>query len=83
MLISDLVTEGELPDDVRKSLAAWADCIAGALERKEYLAAIRAAGFAEVTIVSECPYEAPGMDDRLRGRIISLKVRALKPKKKT
>ncbi len=82
LLVSDLVTEGELPGDVRASAAAWADCLAGAMEKEAYLDAVRAAGLGEVAVVSECPYEAPGMDERLRGRIISLKVRAIKPKEK-
>jgi len=78
MLISDLVTAGAIPDDVRKSFAAWADCLAGAMEKEEYLRTIRAAGFGEVAIVSQRPYEAPEMDARLKGKIISANVRAVK-----
>jgi ubiquinone/menaquinone biosynthesis C-methylase UbiE len=78
ILISDLVTAGDLPADVRASAAAWADCLAGAMARDAYLETIRRAGFAGVTVVSESPYEAPGMDPRLQGRIISVKVRAVK-----
>ena len=36
MLISDLVTVGELPEDLRRSFAAWADCLAGAMEKESY-----------------------------------------------
>jgi len=78
ILISDLVTAAELPPDVRASAAAWADCLAGAMEKEAYLSTIRRAGFADVTVVSESSYEAPEMDKRLRGKIISVKVRALK-----
>jgi arsenite methyltransferase len=78
ILIADLVTAGDLPPDVRASAAAWADCLAGALEQETYLETIRCAGFAEVAVVSESPYEAPGMNERLGGKILSLKVRALK-----
>ena len=78
ILIADLVTAGELPPDVRASAAAWADCLAGAMAKEAYLETIRSAGFAEVTVVSESPYEAPGMDERLQGKIISVKVRAFK-----
>ena len=78
ILIADLVTAGELPPDVKASAAAWADCLAGAMEREAYLTTIRGAGFVDVTIVSESFYEAPEMDERLRGKIISVKVRALK-----
>jgi len=78
ILIADLVTAGELPPDVRASAAAWADCLAGAMAKEAYLETIRRAGFAEVAVVSESPYETPGMDARLLGQIISVKVRAMK-----
>jgi arsenite methyltransferase len=78
ILIADLVTVGDLPPDVRASAAAWADCLAGAMPKAAYLEAIRRAGFAAVSVVSESPYEAPGMDERLQGQIISVKVRAVK-----
>jgi len=78
ILIADLVTAGKLPPDVRASAAAWADCLAGAMEKEAYLETIRRAGFLEVAVVSEFAYEAPGMDERLRGKIISVKVRAFK-----
>ncbi|MDD5641194.1 MAG: hypothetical protein PHX53_06060, partial [Syntrophales bacterium] len=78
ILIADLVTAGDLPPDVRASAAAWADCLAGAMEKEAYLETIRRAGFSEVDVASEFAYEAPGMDERLRGKIISVKVRAFK-----
>ena len=78
ILISDLVTAGELPEDVRRSAEAWADCLAGAMAKEAYLETIRHAGFAEVAVVSESSYEAPGMDERLQGKIVSVKVRAFK-----
>ncbi len=78
ILIADLATAGELPPDVRASAAAWADCLAGAMEKEAYLETLRRAGFSAVTVVSESAYEAPAMDERLRGKIISVKVRAFK-----
>jgi arsenite methyltransferase len=78
ILISDLVTAGGLPEDVRASAAAWAGCLAGAMEKDAYLATIRRAGLARVEIVAESPYVAPGLEERLQGKIISVKVRAFK-----
>ena len=78
ILISDLVTEGELPEEIRKSFPAWAECIAGALEKKEYLDIIKKAGFRNVTVVSEYPFNESGMDDRLLGKIISVQIKAYK-----
>jgi arsenite methyltransferase len=78
ILVSDLVTVGELPPDLRASAASWADCVAGAMEKEAYLDTIRRAGFSTVAVISESPYGAPGMDERLRGKISSVKVRAFK-----
>jgi arsenite methyltransferase len=77
-LISDLVTAGDLPDDVRRSFAAWANCLAGAMEKVAYLKTIRQAGFTEVSVVSEAPYKEADLDARLKGKILSVKVRAFK-----
>lgn len=79
ILISDLVTAADLPEDVRASAAAWADCLAGAMEKEAYLETIRRAGFSAVNVVSESSYEAPGMDERLQGKNVSVKVGAVKP----
>lgn len=78
LFISDLVIESELPEDVRKSFAAWAGCIAGALEKQKYLDTIKEAGLKDITIVTENPFSEPGMDKRLKGKIISIQVRAYK-----
>lgn len=78
ILISDLVTEGELLEEIRKNFEAWAGCIAGALEKNKYLATIRKAGFKDVTIVSQNTFYEPGLNDTLVGKITSIKVRAYK-----
>ena len=78
ILISDIVTEGELPEDVRQSFDAWTECIAGALETQEYLDMITKAGFRDVTVVAKHPFYEHGMDDRLAGKIVSIQVKAYK-----
>ena len=77
ILISDLVTEGELPEDIKKSFEAWTGCISGALEKSEYLDVIKKAGFKDVCIVSQNNFESE-IDERLIGKITSVKVRAYK-----
>ena len=79
LLISDIVTDGEIPEDVRASFDAWAGCIAGALEREIYLDTIRKAGFTGVRIVNEHVYTEPDMDERLKGKITSVQVTSTKP----
>jgi len=78
LLIADLVTEGELPPEVRANAAAWAECLTGAMPRKDYLETIRRAGFSHVEVIGQSPYETPDMEERLRGKLISVKVRAFK-----
>lgn len=78
ILISDLVTEGDLPEDIRKSFDAWGGCIAGALEKNEYLDTIKKAGFRNIKIVSQNRYTEKEIDKRLVGKITSIKVRAYK-----
>jgi ubiquinone/menaquinone biosynthesis C-methylase UbiE len=78
ILISDLVTEGQLPEDIHQSFAAWAACIAGAVEKGEYLRTIEQAGFRDVAVAAEKRYLEPGIDSRLVGKITSIQVRAFK-----
>lgn len=78
MLVSDLVTEGELPEDIKRNFDVWAGCIAGALEKQEYLDTIKKAGFRNVNVVAEHSFGEPRMDNRLKGKIISIKVKAYK-----
>jgi len=48
--VSDIVTDGELPKEVRASIAAWAGCVAGAVDAQEYVAMMQAVGFADISI---------------------------------
>jgi SAM-dependent methyltransferase len=77
IMISDLVTEGELPDEIKKSFDAWAGCVAGALEKNDYLNKIRKAGFKNVKIVSESSYDVD-VSKELKGKITSVKVEGYK-----
>jgi arsenite methyltransferase len=52
LVVSDIVTDGPLPDVIKNSLSAWAGCIAGALDVKDYIAAIREVGFTEVDLTA-------------------------------
>jgi len=48
--VSDVVTRGEVPDEVRKHMLLWVGCIAGALQDSEYTAKLAAAGFEKIEI---------------------------------
>lgn len=62
LAVSDMATEGDLPETVKNNLSAWAGCIAGALDIHDYIAAVEAAGFVDVEITPV--YLAPEMVDQ-------------------
>jgi len=62
LMVSDLVLAQPLPSSVARSVAAYAGCIAGAMLKDEYLAAIREAGFAEVEVLAESSYPIGSSD---------------------
>jgi arsenite methyltransferase len=48
--VSDVVTRGVIPDEIRQSVLLWVGCVAGALEENEYRAKLAAAGFENIEI---------------------------------
>ncbi|MCK6585528.1 MAG: arsenite methyltransferase, partial [Anaerolineales bacterium] len=48
--VSDIVTDGPLPEAVKQSLSAWAGCVAGAVEASEYIGMMEAVGFTDVSV---------------------------------
>ncbi len=51
--ISDIVSIGQIPADIRKDLELWAGCVAGALDKEEYLQIVRDAGFTNLKLEKE------------------------------
>lgn len=45
--VSDIVTDGELPEFIRKNPSAYVGCVAGALRKEDYLTLLSNAGFTE------------------------------------
>lgn len=50
LALSDIVTDGPLPQVVKHSLSAWAGCVAGALDVKDYIATLEGAGFTNIEL---------------------------------
>jgi len=50
LAVSDIVTDGPLPDAIKQSLSAWAGCVAGAVDAKEYVSMMEAVGFTDISI---------------------------------
>ncbi|MFZ0442027.1 MAG: arsenite methyltransferase, partial [Methanobacterium sp.] len=78
ILISDIVTDGDIPLEIRKNFQAWAGCVAGAMDKHEYIKTIKNAGFKDIKIVKEQIFTEPDMDERLIGKIISQQIKAIK-----
>lgn len=57
--ISDIVLQGELPENLRKSAELYAGCIAGASQESEYLDTIKNAGFSNVEIKTRKVIQIP------------------------
>ncbi len=56
LMVSDLVLLKALPEIIRQSVEAYVGCIAGAVMKDEYLAAITDAGFRDLKVVGEDVY---------------------------
>jgi SAM-dependent methyltransferase len=91
--VSDVVARGEVPELVRKSMALWVGCIAGALEEREYIAKLAQAGFTSISVEPTRVYdvedarlflEDAGVDvdaiaPQAAGSLMSAFIRATKP----
>ena len=48
--VSDVVTRGEIPAEIRKNILLWVGCVAGALDENEYREKLTTAGFTNIGI---------------------------------
>lgn len=91
--VSDVVTRGDIPDQIRKDVLAWVGCIAGALDECDYRAKLAAAGFeaagveptriykvedAREFLVSQ-GFDVDALAAQVDGKFMSAFVRATKP----
>lgn len=74
--LSDLVVEGPLPPTNSPGLEVWAQWLTVASGKREYLSAMDEAGFRDITLIAECPYDGRGMVPLLAGKIVSLQLKA-------
>lgn len=57
--ISDIVLVGELPQALRSDAEMYAGCVAGAIQKNEYIQQIKDTGFTKITIQKEKPIVIP------------------------
>jgi arsenite methyltransferase len=91
--ISDVVTRGEVPDEVRRNMLLWVGCIAGALQDEDYRAKLGNAGFSDIDIEPTRIYDiedartflgrqgidVDAMAPAVEGKFMSAFIRAAKP----
>lgn len=57
--ISDIVLLGELPEALRQDAEMYAGCVAGAIQKEDYLGFISQVGFEQVRVQKEKPIDIP------------------------
>ena len=91
--VSDVVTRGEVPTEVRQSMLLWVGCIAGALDEYEYVGRLAKAGFDEIDVEPTRIYNiedarqflaGEGIDvdaiaPQVEGKFMGAFIRAVKP----
>ena len=78
LTISDIVSEGAFPDEIKNDPDAWAGCIAGALEQQEYLEKVKEAGFENVQVLSSKEFYIEGEESQALTKLLSITVKAYK-----
>jgi arsenite methyltransferase len=91
--VSDVVTRGAIPDEIRQKVLLWVGCIAGALDETEYFSKLKAAGFEQIEVEPTRVYRvedareflsSAGMDvealaSQVDEKFMSAFIRAVKP----
>ena len=70
MAIADIILDGDLPDVVKDDVEAYVGCIAGAMHREAYFAAVEAAGFEPVELLKDVDYLAVFGEDALPDNLL-------------
>src|SRR4051794_23379708 len=93
LAVSDVVTRGEIPDEVRQNVLLWVGCIAGALEENEYRSKLAKAGFDAIDVeptriyrveearefLSDKGIDVDAMAEQVDGKFLSAFIRPVKP----
>lgn len=91
--VSDVIVRGEVPADIRRNMELWVGCIAGAMEEREYVSKLGAAGFDDIGVEPWRVYDVEDAREFLatsgvdvdavaadvQGRFASAFIRARKP----
>jgi arsenite methyltransferase len=78
LTVSDIVSERVVPDEMKTDPDAWTGCIAGALQREEYLDKINKAGFGDIQILSSREFYIENKVNGTYEKLFSVTVKAYK-----
>lgn len=67
LAVSDIVLLRDLPEELKGDLRAWSQCVAGAILEKEYIGAMRRAGFRRVRVEERVVYTPEQLEGYLSG----------------
>jgi arsenite methyltransferase len=70
--VSDVVTRGQLPEQLRREMLLWVGCIAGALDEGDYTAKLKAAGLERAGVEPTRVYQVTDAREFLAGRGIDV-----------
>ena len=79
LTLSDIVSEKPVPAELKEDLDAWSACVAGALEKSDYLGKMTDAGFGKVEVTAENDFYVEMEEDRKQHKFLSITVKAHKP----
>lgn len=74
--ISDIVLEGELPEQIKEAAEMYAGCVTGAIQKNDYLQLIEQNGFTNITVQKDKPVIVP--DDILAQYLTPEQITAFK-----
>lgn len=95
--VSDVVTKGGMPPEIRKSVLLWVGCVAGALAEDDYKSKLASAGFEQIdveptriyrvddarTFLKDQGIDVDAIAPAVDGKFFSAFVRAVKPAAKS
>jgi ubiquinone/menaquinone biosynthesis C-methylase UbiE len=77
--ISDIVTDGVFPAEMRENTDLWTACISGAIEMDQYIGLMENAGFTQIEVIDK--NTSDNLVHKVEGmpRLISARILAIKP----
>jgi arsenite methyltransferase len=70
--VSDVVTRGQVPEQLRRDMLLWVGCIAGALDEGDYSVKLTSAGFEQVGVEPTRVYQIADAREFLAGKGIDV-----------